>query len=184
MLGPTLETVLKKSGNKQHTMQSVVILTDQMLARIEYLHNKGFVHRDIKPENFLFGLGDKENTVYMIDFGLSKRFRDVHTKIHIPYNDNKQMNGTARYASINTHLGIEQTRRDDLETWIYSLVYLVRGELPWQNLCTGSSLKEKYDAIMQKKMELTPEALCKGLPSKFNKRAISLHFTLCEIVKI
>ena len=138
-----------------------------MLSRIEYLHNKSFLHRDIKPENFLIGKKENSKLLYMIDYGLSKRYRDASTKIHIPYKDNKTMNGTARYASINTHLGIEQSRRDDLESMIYSLLYLMKGSLPWQNL-QSTSVKEKYDRILQKKMEITPEALCKGLPSFTN----------------
>lgn len=76
------------------------------ISRIEYIHSKNFIHRDIKPDNFLMGLGKKGNLVYIIDFGLAKKFRDSRTQMHIPYRENKNLTGTARYASINTHLGI------------------------------------------------------------------------------
>lgn len=92
------------------------------------------MHRDIKPENFLMGLGKKSHIVHIIDFGLSKRYRDSKTHQHIQYKENKNLTGTARYASVNAHLGIEQARRDDLESIGYVLVYLVNGSLPWQNL--------------------------------------------------
>lgn len=78
-----------------------------MIQRIEFLHNNHFIHRDMKPDNFLVGIGKKQSVVYMIDFGLAKRYRDPKTGEHIPYRDNKSLTGTARYASVNTHLGIE-----------------------------------------------------------------------------
>ena len=76
------------------------------VSRIEYIHSKNFIHRDVKPDNFLMGLGKKGNLVYIIDFGLAKKYRDARTHQHIPYRENKNLTGTARYASINTHLGI------------------------------------------------------------------------------
>jgi serine/threonine protein kinase len=78
-----------------------------MISRIEFLHNNHFIHRDMKPDNFLIGINKKQHMVYMIDFGLAKRFRDPKSGDHIPYRDNKSLTGTARYASVNTHLGIE-----------------------------------------------------------------------------
>jgi serine/threonine protein kinase len=105
-----------------------------MLGTIQRLHGKNYVHRDIKPENFLMGLGKKSHMVHIIDFGLAKRYRDSKTHQHIQYKENKNLTGTARYASVNAHLGIEQSRRDDLESIGYVLVYLANGTLPWQNL--------------------------------------------------
>ena len=83
------------------------MIADQMITRLEYMHNNNFIHRDMKPDNFLMGVKGKANTVYMIDFGLSKRYRDPKTGQHIPYRDGKSLTGTARYASVNTHIGIE-----------------------------------------------------------------------------
>lgn len=107
------------------------MIADQMIARIEFMHNNSFIHRDMKPDNFLIGIGKNQHLVYMIDFGLAKKFRDHKTGEHIPYRDNKSLTGTARYASVNTHLGIEQSRRDDLEAIGYILIYFLKGQLPW-----------------------------------------------------
>ena len=104
-----------------------------MIQRIEFIHNKGYLHRDIKPDNFVIGRGKKASKVYIIDFGLAKRYL-LKDGGHIPYRDNKNLTGTARYASLNTHLGIEQGRRDDIEGIANVLLYFVKGSLPWQNL--------------------------------------------------
>ncbi|RZC29994.1 Casein kinase 1-like protein 3 isoform C [Glycine soja] len=136
------------------------------MTRIEYVHSKGFLHRDIKPDNFLMGLGRKANQVYIIDFGLAKRYRDSSTNRHIPYRENKNLTGTARYASCNTHLGIEQSRRDDLESLGYVLLYFLRGSLPWQNL-KAATKKQKYDKICEKKVSTPIEVLCKSHPVEF-----------------
>lgn len=87
-------------------LPATYFLTSLQISRIEYIHSKNFIHRDVKPDNFLMGLGKKGNLVYIIDFGLAKKYRDARTHQHIPYRENKNLTGTARYASINTHLGI------------------------------------------------------------------------------
>lgn len=102
----------------------------------------------------------------MIDFGLAKKFRDPRTHQHIPYKENKNLTGTARYASINAHLGLEQSRRDDLEAIGYCLMYFLRGSLPWQGL-KAQTKHEKYHRIMETKMSTTVETLCKGYPVEF-----------------
>jgi casein kinase 1 len=127
---------------------------------------KNFIHRDIKPDNFLIGLGRKANQVHIIDFGLAKKYRDPKTQQHIPYRENRSLTGTARYASVNTHLGIEQSRRDDLEAVGYMLVYFMNGTLPWQGL-KANSKKEKYEKIMEKKLSTPIEVLCKNYPCEF-----------------
>merc|ERR1712110_1215981 len=111
------------------------------------------------------GLGEQANSVYVIDLGLAKHWQDAETKQHIPYRRKAGMAGTARYASINTHLGDEQSRRDDLESIGYTLLYLHSGRLPWQGIpaCTK---KEKYDKIMKMKKSTPMSTLCKGLPAE------------------
>ena len=129
LLGPSLEDLKSFCGNKL-SLKTVLMIFDQMINRVEYLHSKSLIHRDIKPENFLIGYQKRSNILYIIDFGLSKRYRDSKTLKHIPYRDTKAFTGTIRYASINTHLGIEQSRRDDLEATGYTLIYLLKGILP------------------------------------------------------
>ena len=140
----------------------------QLIKRIEKVHEERIIHRDIKPDNFLIGGTDAtRDSVYIIDFGLAKCYKNSEGE-HIPYKDGKNLTGTARYASIATHKGIEQSRRDDLETIGHVLLYLVKGQLPWQGL-PGRSKNEKYNNIKKKKIETSLEELCRGHPSEFRE---------------
>ncbi|MGH0164855.1 UNVERIFIED_CONTAM: hypothetical protein FKN15_047722 [Acipenser sinensis] len=258
LLGPSLEDLFNFCS-RRFTMKTVLMLADQMISRIEYVHTKNFIHRDIKPDNFLMGIGrhcnkmisrieyvhtknfihrdikpdnflmgigrhcnklflidfglakkyrdnrtrqhipyreDKNLTgtaryasinahlgieqrfvflpgsllqiddtarlqLFLIDFGLAKKYRDNRTRQHIPYREDKNLTGTARYASINAHLGIEQSRRDDMESLGYVLMYFNRTSLPWQGL-KAATKKQKYEKISEKKMSTPVEVLCKS----------------------
>lgn len=165
LLGSSLENMLVYCKYK-FSLKTVLLLAYQMLQRVEYIHSKSFLHRDIKPDNFLIGKRKKHWLLYMIDYGLAKRYRDPRTGEHIKYRDRKNLTGTARYTSLNTHLGIEQSRRDDIEGIAYSLIYFLRGSLPWQGL-PAKTKKEKYEKIKELKLSIKIEVLCKGLPTEF-----------------
>jgi len=168
MLGPSLEDLFIYCG-RQFSLKTVLLLADQMIERIQKVHTHKFIHRDIKPDNFLIGLEENFNIVYVIDFGLAKRYIITKTKQHIPMIKGKSLTGTARYASVNTHLGYEQSRRDDLETLGYVLLYFMcKGKLPWQGL-KAKTKQGKYARIAFIKQKTPLEELCKGLPIAFQK---------------
>ena len=173
LLGPSLANLFLKNKNNL-PLKHIINYSLQMLDRIEYIHQRHIIHRDIKPENFLISKNRfNQEIIYLIDFGLAKRFRDPKTGLHIQYKDGKSLTGTARFASIYTHLGIEQSRRDDLEGMIYTLIYLIKGKLPWQGL-KAKSKEEKCQKIMEKKMDIPIEILCKGLHKNIG---IILHYS-------
>eukprot|EP00803_Ostreobium_quekettii_P009544 evm.model.scf_85EXC.1 EVM.evm.TU.scf_85EXC.1 scf_85EXC:16254-19834(+) len=165
LLGPSMEDLFNFCG-RRFSLKTVLMLADQMLNRVEYLHSKSFVHRDIKPDNFLMGLGKSANQVHLIDFGLAKKYRDPRTFEHVPYYDKRSLTGTARYASIWAHKGSEQSRRDDLEALGYVLMYFLRGSLPWQGL-RANTKKQKYEKICETKEKVRLEDLCRGWPQEF-----------------
>ena len=163
LLGQDLEKLLVTCHNKL-SLKTSLLLLDQMLTRIEALHQKGFLHRDIKPENFCMNK-DNRGDLYIIDFGLTRSYKDTHGA-HIPMVEKKGLVGTARYASINSHLGFEQSRRDDLESIGYTIIYLLKGKLPWQDIKTVDK-NEKYTLIADIKMTTPINLLCKDLPAEF-----------------
>ncbi|RWS00374.1 casein kinase I-like isoform gamma-2 isoform X1 [Dinothrombium tinctorium] len=167
LLGQSLQNYFDLC-NHRFSLKTTLQLALQMLDRIEFVHSKGIVYRDIKPENFLFGRPEcnKNRELYLVDFGLAKEYIDPISKCHIPCRGGKSLIGTARYISINTHLGKEQSRRDDLEAIGYTLLYFLRGSLPWQNLKIESS-ESRYKAISEIKKETSVDSLCNGFPRQF-----------------
>ena len=133
---------------------------------LQYIHEKHIIHRDIKPDNFVMGANEYNAHLYLLDFGLAKKYRSSRTLIQYPLIKKKKLTGTARYASIHALEAYEQSRRDDLESVGYVLMYFLRGELPWQGLKVKSK-EDRYKKILEKKKEVSSEELCKNFPHEF-----------------
>jgi casein kinase 1 len=164
LLGNSLDQLFNLSGRK-FTIKTTIVLGIQMIDLIESIHVCRHIHRDIKPENFMIGVNDNRHFLYIIDFGLSKRFKN-DKKVHDKMITGKKLVGTPRYASINSHLGYELSRRDDLESIGYMLIYFLKGTLPWMGL-PGDTKEERYRSIKNKKIKTTVDELCKNLPIEF-----------------
>jgi len=165
LLGQNLEDLYNYCA-KNFSLKTIIMIIIQMIERLKHVHDNHYIHRDIKPENFLIGKENAEKTIYLIDFGLAKRYRDEYTQIHIPLKENRNLTGTARYASCNAHNGLEQSRRDDMESIAYVILYFFRKKLPWQGLkCKDKN--EKHAKIKELKMSITPEKLFEGIPKEF-----------------
>ena len=193
LLGPSLDKLFKFCG-RIFPIKTVCLIGIEMVKRLEAMHEKGIIHRDLKPNNLAWGNYNSSynniqnnnydkldiNTIYLIDFGLSCTYwENYKTQKH--YKQVKGLNfvGTLRYASLNSHNGIRQSRRDDLESMIYILIYFLKGKLPWQDV-KAKNKEERYKLIQDKKSQVTIESLCKNIPSEFDfllKYVKSLDFT-------
>ena len=164
LLGPTLEDLFSFCNHK-FCLKTILMLSDQILSRLELIHTKSYVHRDLKPDNFLLGLSKRSSLLYLIDFGLAKRYRNPKTHEHVVYKEGKKLSLNLKFSSINTHSGIEYTRRDDLISVAYLLIYLLRGELPWQTLKYKG--KQSEELIKDKKISVNVDELVADHPAEF-----------------
>jgi len=199
LLGADIQSMRKKCGGRfsiKTTLmlalqlvcipnyRHVSLISHSQIPIIRYIHSKGFVHRDIKPGNILLGIKGNQNIVYIVDFGIARRYTNPRNDVHMAFLDGKPLVGTVRYASLNTHLGIgellrvlllikythlscqkAQTRRDDIECLAYSLLDCLR-DLPWGHI-TGGSPKQLEERVREKKRSWTPDRLCVGIPDAF-----------------
>lgn len=173
LLGPSLDNLFFQC-NHRFSLKTVLMIADQALCRLEYMHNKNFIHQDVKPDNFLIGTRNNSNILYLIDFGLSKNINEHKETIRDPMFNDPEFIGTSRYATISAHLGNEQTPKDDLESLSYSFVYFLKGKLPWQGV-NVSDKQLKNHIISQKKQSIPHSKVFEGLPTEFYEFFLAVH---------
>jgi len=167
LLGPNLEDILHYTKAKKFSLQTSIMIFIQILSRLKFIHENKIIHRDLKPENFLVDSNTREKTLYLVDFGLAKKFVTSENK-HIPFKKNRPIAGTVRFISLNTHKGFEQSRRDDVESLVYILMYHVLGQLPWDNVKCKNK-EEKYEKIFEIKNAFKFSQEFKKLPDEIKE---------------
>ena len=155
---------LYQENNQHFELKDVCLIGIQIIDRLEWIHSKNIIHRDIKPDNFL--IGDKDpNVLYLIDFGLSTKYRSSTSGKHIKSGYTGKLTGTTKYSSANTIKGGEQSRKDDLESFAYMIIFFMKGYLPWQDIESKNEIN-KYCKIYLMKKNITEKQLCEGLPEE------------------
>ncbi|KIJ08321.1 hypothetical protein PAXINDRAFT_89026 [Paxillus involutus ATCC 200175] len=179
LLGPSLEDLFKMC-NRHFSLKTVLLLADQLISRLEFIHSRSFVHRDVKPANFVMGLPSSPTAsiVNVIDFGLARRFRDSRTGEHVAYKqEGRHGVGTSLFASVNAHRGVECSRRDDLESLAYMLVYFLRGTLPWRKL-RAPTVSQTWQKILEAKLEELGPLLTESSPHCAYESSLPIEFNL------
>lgn len=173
-LGPSLEELFDFCGRK-FSIKTICMLGVQMIERLAHIHQCGIIHRDIKPDNFLIGIGSEKSKLFLVDFGLSKSYVQNHN--HIQFRNDKNFTGTYRYSSIRNHRGIEQSRRDDLESIGYLLIYFSQGSLPWQGVRIKDKVERNHEIYVRKRKTALKD-LCQNLPPEFYE-----YMRYCRMVR-
>lgn len=173
LMGENLNHLKDKQENRKFSIFTVLLIAYQVIRHLKYIHSRGIVHRDIKPDNMVIysNHGQGQGMISLLDFGMSQFYLDRHGK-HIPKKKRKMIDGTVRYMGKRTHEGWQGTRRDDFQALAYSLIYFLKGKLPWQGQglsihCHSASFNERREEIYKRKISITSDELCKGLPSIF-----------------
>ncbi|KAI3949172.1 hypothetical protein MKW98_026552 [Papaver atlanticum] len=167
ILGPSLWDAWNSSGQAMSS-EMVACIAVESISILEKMHLRGYVHGDVKPENFLLGQPNtaQEKKLFLVDLGLATKWRDSASGQHVEYDQRPDVfRGTVRYASVHAHLGRTASRRDDLESLAYTLIFLHRGRLPWQ----GYQGDNKSFLVCKKKMATSPEMLCCFCPPPFKQ---------------
>jgi len=165
LLGRNLLVLFKDCG-KCFGLETVAKIACQAVDRIEHIHSRGYLHRDIKPENLLVGCTDKD-LIYITDFGLAKKYVNLEFGMHIPFKQDKSFAGTLTYASLNAHLGLQQSRRDDLQSLFFVLLFFIKGKLLWQGAVQGKGI--------MRKILLSPAELFQGCPRQFEQAVVYIR---------
>lgn len=165
--GPSLNALFKLCWER-FTLKTVLLLADQMLRRIQHTHTRGIIHRDIKPANFVIGAEARARTVYILDYGLSQVYYDTKKGKHVKPERNQGFTGTPVFASLNAHEGLRQSRRDDMESIGYVLIYFLNGELPWTNVSATTTNMMLQD-IHKMKKKTSVKDLCHNCPPEFEQ---------------
>ena len=164
LLGPSIGRLFDFK-KRAFPLKTVLMLADEMINRVQFLHSKGIVHRDLKPDNFVIGRDPRDSVIYLIDFGLADKFRGFYNKAHVQYEENCEFVGSPVFASLNFLRGCRYSRRDDIESLAYIFIYLAKGSLPWDvHSATNDALKAE---VLRLKATVTPADLCRGLPLEF-----------------
>ena len=169
LLGENLNQIRKRLKIDKFNIKDIAMIALQVIDRMEYIHSKKIVHRDIKPQNFLIGL-ENEAFIYLIDFGISRKYRSSKTGKHIQFSLTGTAIGTIKFLSYNANRGVEQTRRDDMISVGYMLINLSGTKLPWEHLnIKDKNGKKNHAKILELKKLLKPEDICKGLPDELTE---------------